>query len=78
MLGITPEIKASWTDDDTLRFMTLIQSKNLVSIIKKQEINNAIVKGIVLSVELVDTSGDEDVDIAELFNNKKQNENQIF
>ncbi|OXU29932.1 hypothetical protein TSAR_011135 [Trichomalopsis sarcophagae] len=55
LVGISPDVKTNWTDNDTLRFMALIQSKNLVAIVKNLEINTAVVKGIVLSVDLVDT-----------------------
>ncbi|XP_008214717.1 tudor domain-containing protein 7-like [Nasonia vitripennis] len=72
LVGISSDVKNNWTDNDTLRFMALIQSKNLVAIVKNLEINTAVVKGIVLSVDLVDTSEDEDIDMADFFNKKKE------
>ncbi|XP_014218025.1 tudor domain-containing protein 7-like, partial [Copidosoma floridanum] len=71
LVGLSPERKANWTVNDSLRFLELVVSKSFVSFIKSREFAKNLL-GYAINVELIDTSTDEDVYIADFLNNTRK------
>ncbi|XP_058793772.1 tudor domain-containing protein 7A-like [Phymastichus coffea] len=72
--GIIPKLKGDWTVKDSLRFNELVVDKSFVSIVKKCEVENTVAGETVLSLELIDTSTDDDVDIIQQLIKEKRAE----
>ena len=67
----------NWSRDECLKFNDMVVWKPFVAIVKSREMSKGLLKEIILNLELIDTSTEEDINISDFFkiNERKESHN---